>query len=116
MVTSALHGPIQGYSLAYVEEAGSPAVLAIAGFKVQETLAVGRFLYVDDLVCDRESQRKGLGAMLFAWLKQHALAQQCGSLVLDSGWARAPAAHEFYKSMGMTDAGLHFTMVLREES
>ena len=37
-----------GYRLAYIQE--PTGVVAVAGFRVGENLAWGRFLYVDDLV------------------------------------------------------------------
>ncbi len=95
-----------GYRLAGLQEAGE--VRAVAGFRLAENLAWGRFLYVDDLVTDQAWRSRGAGAALLAWLQAYARAQACGQLHLDSGMQRK-AAHRFYEREGMTTAGLHFS-------
>lgn len=64
-----------GYRLAYVQE--SIGVVAVAGFRVGENLAWGRFLYVDDLVTLPVHRSKGYGAKLFYWLKEQATKEGC---------------------------------------
>jgi predicted GNAT superfamily acetyltransferase len=51
-----------GYMLIYVQVSGSPA--AVAGFRLGENLAWGRFLYVDDLVTHSSQRSRGFGAAL----------------------------------------------------
>ena len=94
-----------GYRLAYVQEAND--VVAVAGFRVSENLAWGRFLYVDDLVTLPAYRSKGYGAKLLSWLKEQAAKEGCEQMHLDSGVQRKEA-HRFYEREGMTMASLHF--------
>ncbi len=51
---------VVGYRLAYVQ--GQNGVVAVAGFRVGENLAWGRFLYVDDLVTLSAHRSKSYGS------------------------------------------------------
>lgn len=99
-----------GYHLVYLEENG---VKAIAGFRILEMLANGRFLYVDDLVSDDSERSKGYGKSLMNWLTDYARSQSCISLQLDSGTHRA-RAHRFYFRQGMAIASFHFSLKLND--
>lgn len=100
-----------GYRLAWVaDEAGTPA--AVAGFRIGENLAWGRFLYVDDLVTRAEARSSGHGAALLRWLREHARARGCDSFHLDSGVQRTDA-HRFYRREGLEATSLHFAQPLR---
>ncbi|HEB60039.1 MAG TPA: N-acetyltransferase, partial [Gammaproteobacteria bacterium] len=74
----------QGYRLAMLEDAGE--VVAVAGFRISENLAWGRFLYVDDMVTLAAQRSRGFGGALLAWLRAHAREQGCAQLHLDSGF------------------------------
>ncbi len=94
-----------GYRLACLQQ--SKGVVAVAGFRVGENLAWGRFLYVDDLVTHPEHRSKGYGATLLSWLKEQAVQKGCGQMHLDSGIQRKEA-HRFYEREGMAMASVHF--------
>lgn len=94
-----------GYRLAFVEE--RDGVVAVAGFRVGENLAWGRFLYVDDLVALPAHRSKGFGSSLLSWLRAFAMRNGCLQMHLDSGVQRKDA-HRFYEREGMTAAGYHF--------
>lgn len=94
-----------GYVLAFAQE--EDGVVAVAGFRVGENLAWGRFLYVDDLVTLPGHRSKGHGAGLLAWLKARAVQEGCRQMHLDSGVQRKEA-HRFYGREGMTMASFHF--------
>ena len=94
-----------GYRLAFLEEAGS--VVAVAGFRIGENLAWGRFLYVDDLVTRASHRSNGLGSRLLFWLREQAVKEGCVQIHLDSGIQRKDA-HRFYEHAGMKMASLHF--------
>lgn len=96
---------VDGYRLAYV--AASVGVVAVAGFRIGENLAWGRFLYVDDLVTLPAFRSMGYGAELLAWLKGRAAADGCQQMHLESGVQRKDA-HRFYEREGMTMTSLHF--------
>jgi len=100
-----------GYRLAFVEHGGS--VQAVAGFRIQEFLAWGRTLYVDDLVTTAAGRSKGYGERLFLFLVEQARVQDCDQFHLDSGVQRF-AAHRFYLRMRMIIGAHHFVLDLRD--
>ena len=94
-----------GYRLAYLE--GADGVVAVAGFRIVENLADGRFLYVDDLVTRPDQRSRGHGATLLRWLWARAAAEGCGGVQLDSGVQRVDA-HRFYEREGFVRSSWHF--------
>jgi GNAT superfamily N-acetyltransferase len=101
----------QGYQLAALKANGK--VQAVAGFRLQEMLSRGKFLYVDDLVTDEAARSHGYGKALLDWLFEYARAAGCRRVDLDSGVQRA-GAHRFYFREGMTINAFHFTAPVRE--
>ncbi len=99
----------QDYTLAYIEEEG--AVVAVAGFHIEEMLAWGKYMYVYDLVTSSEARSSGYGKILFDYLKTLAKAEGCAQLHLDSGVQRF-AAHKFYLREGMMISCHHFALEL----
>ena len=96
-----------GYRLAFVQ---SPeGIVAVAGFRVSENMAWGRYLYVDDLVTLTAYRSKGYGSKLLDWLCKYAEKEGCNHVHLDSGSQRKDA-HRFYEREGMQSVGLHFMM------
>src|SRR5690242_7904355 len=57
-----------GYRIAGSFEPGEEQAAAVAGFRVQENLAWGRHLYVDDLVTRTDRRGRGHGGALMRWL------------------------------------------------
>ncbi len=102
----------EGYRLAYLLEDG--AVRAVAGFRVSENLAGGKFLYVDDLVTDRTRRSRGCGRALLGWLKAEAQRRGGAFLELDSGTWRKDA-HRFYLREGMSLTSYHFRQKLEPD-
>ena len=98
-----------GYQLAFLEDQGE--VKALAGFRIGEMLARGKFMYVDDLVTGEKSRSAGYGARLFDWLAAYAKEQGCEQLDLDSGVQRFDA-HRFYFKMRMHISTYHFSLKL----
>ena len=97
-----------GYALACVT-AGE--VKAVAGFRISECLAWGKFLYVDDLVTATSDRSQGYGGILFDWLVAHARAAGCDEFHLDSGVQRFDA-HRFYLKKRMAIEAHHFGLKL----
>ena len=95
-----------GYRLVCIQESGRP--VAVAGFRIGENLAWGRFLYVDDLVTLPECRSKGYGAELISWLMEQAGEEGCEQMHLDSGIQREEA-HRFYEHAGMAKTSFHFS-------
>lgn len=87
-------------------------VKAVAGFRISECLAWGKFLYVDDLVAKSEDRSKGYGGALLDWLTEHAKQNDCDQFHLDSNVQRF-AAHRFYLSKRMDIQAHHFGLRLK---
>jgi GNAT superfamily N-acetyltransferase len=87
-----------GYRLAYLLAEGGAA--AVAGYRIEDKLSTGTFLFVDDLVSDESSRSKGHGARMLTWLREQARAAGCRSLQLDTGIQRKDA-QRFYQREGM---------------
>jgi GNAT superfamily N-acetyltransferase len=98
-----------GYQLAFLEADGE--VQSVAGFRLMENLAWGRFLYVDDLVTAEQSRSRGFGDALFDWLVDYAKQHNCRQFHLDSGVQRF-GAHAFYLRKKMIISSHHFAMTL----
>ena len=99
-----------GYHLVYLAVDRKP--LAVAGFRISQNLAWGRFLYVDDLVTLSSCRSRGYGAKLLSWLLNYAVQQGCDQFHLDSGVQRI-AAHQFYKREGLQLTSYHFRKILK---
>jgi GNAT superfamily N-acetyltransferase len=98
-----------GYKLAFLTDG---EVKAVAGFRISEGLAWGKFLHLDDLVTKSADRSKGYGGELFDWLVEYARAEGCGGLHLNSRVQRFDA-HRFYLSKGMFIECHHFALKLR---
>jgi GNAT superfamily N-acetyltransferase len=95
----------QGYQLLAAVVDGLPA--ALAGFRVGENLAWGRYVYVDDLVTDQEFRCRGYGGVLLDWLVDYCRDNGLAELHLDSGVQRF-AAHRVYLQKRMEISCHHF--------
>ena len=94
-----------GYRLAAVAE--GDARPCVAGFRLGENLARGKFLYVDDLVTAESARSRGHGKAMLAWLADRAREAGCAVLLLDSGVQRF-SAHRFYLRERFDITGHHF--------
>ena len=86
-------------------------ILGLAGYRLQENLLYGRFLYIDDLVTARGSQRRGIGAMLIDALREQARNEGCTNFVLDTALENA-FGQRFYFRQGLLAVGMHFRQPL----
>ncbi|MBC7930363.1 MAG: GNAT family N-acetyltransferase [Rubrivivax sp.] len=98
------------YKLVFLEAGGE--VKAVAGLRVGECLAWGKFMYVDDLVTSSGERSRGHGQTLFDWLVRHAEEIGCEELHLDSAVHRF-GAHRFYLRNRMDIACHHFGLKLK---
>lgn len=102
-------GQAEGYRLAYLSVAG--AVVACAGFHMQTTLFMGKYMYVDDLVTSEAHRSQQYGAQMVDWLKDYAVKNECLHLTLCSGVQRF-SAHKFYLNNGFKIASYYFAQEL----
>lgn len=86
-------------------------VIAVAGYRFQENLIYGPFLYVDDLVTLDTARGQRCGAKLLHALQTIGIDAGCARLVLDTGLANS-LAQRFYFRQGLLSTGLHFGMTL----
>lgn len=96
----------QHYVLLAVYEKHQP--VALAGYRLQENLVYGRFMYVDDLVVTAHSRSSGHGALLLNTLEGIAVEQNCAKLVLDTGIDNA-LAQRFYFRQGLLTGAIRFS-------
>ncbi|OYE05223.1 GNAT family N-acetyltransferase [Nostoc sp. 'Peltigera membranacea cyanobiont' 232] len=99
----------EGYQIAFLEI--EEQAVAVAGFRISTCLALGNFLYVDDLVVDELKRSQGYGKQLFQWLIEYAKNHGCKHLSLDSGVQRF-GAHRFYLMERMSITSHHFGIEL----
>jgi GNAT superfamily N-acetyltransferase len=102
-----------GYRLVGVFEDGATDAAAVAGFRINEYLAWGRHLYLDDLVTAAARRGRGHADRLFAWLEDEARHCGCTQFHLDSGVGEdRQDAHRFYFRHGLRIASYHFAREL----
>lgn len=94
------------FRLAFLEDDG---IKAVAGFRVAEWLAGGRYLEIEDLVTAAEARSRGHGGELFDWLMAEAARQGCRQVRLVSNVRRVDA-HRFYLRKGMTHEAHYFSI------
>jgi len=100
-----------GYQLACLREEGE--VQAVAGFRLAESLAWGKYMYVDDLVSRSAVRSRRYGQALFDWLIQLARDRGCAAVHLDSG-VQNFGAHRFYLRNRMVISSHHFKLSLTD--
>ncbi len=86
-------------------------IKGLAGYRVQENLLYGRFLYVDDLVAASDARRHGVGGKLIDALREEARRQGCAQFVLDTALENA-LGQRFYFRQGLLARGMHFCQPL----
>lgn len=94
-----------GYVLVYVTSQNE--VVAVAGYRIAEFLALGRVFYVDDLVCRETFRKQGYGGKLLDWLLEKARELSCDQFHLDSGVTRHDA-HRLYLGRKLQISSHHF--------
>lgn len=102
----------QGYRLLAAWRDG--VIAGLVGYRLQNNLLYGRFVYVDDLVVTASLHRSGLGERLLQAARQQAVELHCNHFVLDTGLHMA-LAQRFYFRQGLLARGLHFVEPLFEQ-
>ncbi|HST75428.1 MAG TPA: GNAT family N-acetyltransferase, partial [Acetobacteraceae bacterium] len=87
------------------------AVVGLAGYRLQENLIHGRFVYIDDLVVAQSERRGRIGAELLEAVAAEARALGCQRLTLDTAIDNL-LGQRFYFRNGMLATGLHFRLSL----
>ena len=100
---------VAGLKLVYLTDC---EVKAVAGFRISEWLAGGKYLEIEDLVAKSNERSKGYGGELFDWLVEHAKENNCLQVRLVSRVSRLDA-HRFYLRKGMNLEAHYFSLNLR---
>jgi GNAT superfamily N-acetyltransferase len=95
-----------GYRLLAAWRAADP--VALAGYRFEENLIHGQFVYVDDLVTAEAERGGGLGAQLLDAVTGIGRQAGCGRLVLDTALDNV-LAHRFYYRQGLLARALRFS-------
>ncbi|HEX3883502.1 MAG TPA: GNAT family N-acetyltransferase [Stellaceae bacterium] len=95
-----------GYRLLAGWRDGVP--IALAGYRVEENLIHGRFIYVDDLVTGEAARREGLGARMLDAVAAIGREEGLHRLVLDTAIDNV-FAHRFYYRQGLLARALRFS-------
>jgi GNAT superfamily N-acetyltransferase len=95
----------RGYRLAglYLDD----DLKALAGYRIQENLVHGQFMYLDDLVTDVGARGQGHGEALVGFLRAEAERLGCNRLVLDTPLSNQ-LGHRFYFRCGLLATSLRF--------
>lgn len=95
-----------GLTLAYLDDGG---IKAVAGYRISDWLAGGRYLEIEDLVTAEGARSKGYGGLLFDWVVDLAARSGCLQVRLVSHVRRVDA-HRFYLRKGMSQEAWYFSM------
>jgi GNAT superfamily N-acetyltransferase len=99
----------KGYRLLGAFSPDREQAVAVAGFRVGDSLAWGHYLYVDDLSTAADARRQGHAGVLLDWLTEEGRRLGCGQLHLDSGTgAERFDAHRLYYNHGLAIYSHHF--------
>jgi GNAT superfamily N-acetyltransferase len=100
----------EGYSIAYIES--DEEVVAAAGYRVQNFLAWGKVLYLDNLITDPAKKKAGYGSALLDWIALKGKELGCDALHLDTGYQRHDA-HRLYLKHGWNLSSHHLSKKLK---
>lgn len=75
-----------GFRMAFLRSGGE--VKCVAGYRISEWLAGGKYLEIEDLVSKQCERSKGYGSQLFDWLKDLATRSECRQVRLVSNVRR----------------------------
>ena len=106
------HQTSQGYRLLVLWHGTQP--VGLAGFRVQDNLVHGRFVYVDDFVIDASCRSRGYGKILIERLKAEAKLRGCAKLLLDAAMGNT-LGHRFYYRQGLLATALRFSVTLPDQ-
>ena len=96
------------FRLVYLREKD---IKAVAGIRISEWLAGGKYLDIEDLVSKDGERSKGFGGELFDWIINYARQENCEQVRLLSHVKRHDA-HRFYLHKRMIIEAHYFSLKL----
>ena len=106
LVTRVARQHAAGYRILAAWRGGAP--VGLAGYRLEENLIHGRFVYVDDLVTTSAERGSGIGALLLDAVADEGRRLGVGRLVLDTAIDNV-LAHRFYYRQGLLARALRFS-------
>lgn len=100
---------LYGFEIVFVDDAFG--VRAVAGIRIAEWLAGGKYLEIEDLVTTRDARSNGFGGELFDWIVDFAKQEACSQVRLVSSVCRF-GAHRFYLRRRMNIEAHYFSMTI----
>jgi GNAT superfamily N-acetyltransferase len=97
------------FKLVYLNDGG---IKAVAGFRISEWLAGGKYLEIEDLAAKDGERSKGYGGALFDWIVEYAKRENCDQIKLVSHVKRF-GAHRFYLNKRMIIEAHYFSLALK---
>lgn len=97
------------FKLAYLSDG---KIKAVAGIRLGEWLAGGKYLEIEDLVTKSGTRSVGYGGRLFDWIVKYAENQKCSMIRLVSNVNRFEA-HRFYLNRKMKIEAHYFSIILK---
>jgi ribosomal protein S18 acetylase RimI-like enzyme len=82
-------------------------IIGAIGYRLQENLLYGSFVFVDDLIVDEQLRSRGIGALLLDVARAYAQKLHCRQFVLDTGLHMA-LAQRFYYRQGLLAHAMGF--------
>ena len=99
----------EGYRLIGAFDGEVSHAVSVAGFRIEEKLAWGRHVYIDDLSTLPEGRGRGGATALLRWIDALAAAEDITEVHLDSGvQPERQAAHALYFREGHRISSYHF--------
>jgi len=103
----------QGYRLIGAFDGEHEHAVSVAGFRIDEKLAWGRHIYIDDLSTLPEGRGQCGATALLRWIDAAAAAEGITEVHLDSGvQPERQAAHALYFREGYRISSYHFQKAL----
>ena len=112
LVTRVARQRAAGYRILAAWRDGVP--VGLAGYRIEENLIHGRFVYVDDLVTAEADRRHRIGARLLDAVAAEGCRLGCGRLVLDTALDNV-LGHRFYYRRGLLARALRFSREIAPE-
>ena len=111
-VTRVMRQRTSGYRLLAAWRGDMP--IGLAGYRTEENLIHGLFVYVDDLVTAERERRTGIGARLLDAVAAEGRRLGCRRLVLDTALDNV-LGHRFYYRQGLLARALRFSREIAPE-
>lgn len=85
--------------------------LGLTGYWIGSKLWCGKYLELDNVVIASKERSKGIGKIIFDYMKEKAISENCTMMALDS-YTDNFKAHKFFYREGFVPRGFHFIQVL----